>query len=105
MVKVKVNPGACGLITNLSIEAEDVKRVNIEIESQCPQIMAMKEDLPKLDGYKECFAKYGDSTVYRSAQKHCRHLACAVPTAIIKGMEVACGLAVPKDVSIQIERE
>ena len=58
-----------------------------------------------MDGYKECFAKYGDSKVYKSALKHIRHLACPVPTAIIKGMEVACGLAVPKDASIQIERE
>jgi len=105
MIKVTVNPGACGLITHLFIEGADVKKVNIEIESQCPQIMAMKEDLQDLDGYKECFAKYVDSTVYKSAQKHCRHLACPVPTAIIKGMEAACGLAVPKDVTIQIERE
>lgn len=28
-----------------------------------------------------------------------------VPTAIIKGMEVACGLALPKDVGIRIEKE
>jgi len=105
MVKVKVNPGACGLITTLSIEAPDVKHVNIEIDSQCPQIKAMEEDLQDLDGYKECFAKHGDSSVYCSAQKHSRHLACPVPTAIIKGMEVACGLAVPKDIEIQIERD
>jgi hypothetical protein len=105
MVKVIVNPGACGMIANLSVDAADIKRVNIEIESPCPQIMAMKEDLQGLDGYKECFAKYGDSAVYQSAQKHCRHLACPVPTAIIKGMEAACGLAAPKDVSIQIQRE
>jgi len=28
-----------------------------------------------------------------------------VPTAIIKGMEVVCGLALPKDVEIRIEKE
>lgn len=105
MVKVDINPGACGLNSKLLIEASDVKRVHVAIESQCPQIMAMNDDLPELNGYKECFAKYSESTVYQSARKHCKHLACPVPTAIIKGMEVACALAVPKDVHIHIERE
>jgi len=104
MTKVQVNPGICGLKTQLTITADDMQIVAVEIQSECPHIVAMQEGLNELDGYEECFAKYSDSTVYKIAEKHCKHLACPVPTAIIKGMEVACGLALPKDVEICINK-
>ena len=105
MTKIDVNPGICGLKTQLIITADDMQIVKVEIQSECPHILKMKEELSELDGYEECFAKYSESTVYKVAEKHCKHLACPVPTAIIKGIEVACGLALPKDVIIHIEKE
>ena len=105
MTKLQVNPGICGLKTQLNITADDMQMVAVEIQSECPHITAMQDGLNELDGYEECFAKYSESTVYQIAEEHCKHLACPVPTAIIKGMEVACGLALPKDVEIRIEKE
>lgn len=105
MVRVNVNPGACGLKTKLIITADDNRLIKVGIQSECPQIMAMESELTELNGYQECFAKYSKSTVYKIAEKHCKHLACPVPTAIIKGMEVACGLNVSKDVIIHVEKE
>ncbi len=105
MAKVDVHPGICGLKTQLICTADDEQMVTVDIQSECPHILAMKEGLTDLDGYSECFARYSDSTVYQIAEKHCKHLACPVPTAIIKGMEVACGLALPGEVSIQIEKD
>ena len=105
MTKLQVNPGICGLKTQLTITADDMQMVAVEIQSECPHIMAMRDGLTELDGYEECFAKYSESTVYKVAEEHCKHLACPVPTAIVKGMEVACGLALPKDVEIRIEKE
>ncbi len=105
MVKVKVNPGACGFITNLTIAADAKQQVKVDIDSSCPQVMAMKAELQELNGYKECFAKPSTSKVFQTAEKHLRHLACPVPTAIIKGMEVACGLNIAKEVDIRIEKE
>ena len=105
MAKVDVNPGICGLKTQLTITADDMQIVKVEIQSECPYIVAMKDGLSEMDWYEECFAKYSESTVYKVAEKHCRHLACPVPTAIIKGIEVACGLALHKDVIIHVEKE
>ena len=105
MAKVEVNPGVCGLLTTLHVKVDDMENVSVEIQSECPHIKAMEAELVDLDGYVECFARYSASTVYSIAEKHCRHLACPVPTAIIKGMEVACGLALPKDVILQIEKD
>jgi hypothetical protein len=39
------------------------------------------------------------------AAKHCKHAACPVPSGIIKAVEVASGLALPKDASIQVSQE
>lgn len=103
MAKIEVNPGICGLKTKLDINADKKKTFNVEIDSECPHIRAMAGELKDLNGYKECFAKYSQSTVFQVAEKHCRHLACPVPTAIIKGAEVACGLAIPKDFSCSFE--
>lgn len=102
MATVTVFPGICGLKTRLTATADEDQMVSIQIESECPHITALQDELVELDGYGECFARYSTSTVYAAAEKHVRHLACPVPTAILKGMEVACGLALPKDVTLTI---
>lgn len=104
MASVHVSPGICGLQTKLTITADEDQAVTVNIDSECPHISAMQAELNDLDGYVECFARFSTSTVYAAADKHCKHLACPVPCAMIKGMEVACGLALPKDVVIQIEK-
>jgi hypothetical protein len=104
MAIIEVTPGICGLTTRLTVTADEDQIVRVVIESGCPHIKAMEDELQDLDGYAECFAKYSTSTVFSVAEKHCRHLACPVPTALVKGMEVACGLALPKDVVIKIEK-
>ena len=104
MAAVEILPGICGLKTKLRITADEEQTVQVEIESECPYITAMQEDLKDLDGYSECFARYSSSTVYSVAEMNIKHLACPVPTAIIKGMEVACGLALPRNVTLIIEK-
>jgi hypothetical protein len=39
------------------------------------------------------------------AAKHCKHAACPVPSGIVKAVEVASGLALPKDASIKVRQE
>ena len=104
MATVEILPGICGLKTKLKLTADEEQTVQVEIESECPYVTAMQNELKDLDGYSECFAKYSSSTVYTVAEKYIKHLACPIPTAIIKGMEVACGLALPRNVSLVIEK-
>ncbi|MGE4284084.1 MAG: hypothetical protein AB7G87_10230 [Clostridia bacterium] len=104
MVEVKVNPGVCGLNSIINIESEDMQNVELHIQSDCPYIQKMAEELKELDGFNECFAKVGDGQVYQAANKHCKHAACPVPAAIIKGIEVACELALPRNVEISISK-
>jgi len=103
MATVEILPGICGLKTKLIITADEEQIVQVKIESECLSVATMQEELKELDGYSECFSQYSSSTVYSVAEKHIKHLACPVPTAIIKGMEVACGWALPKNVTLIIE--
>lgn len=102
MVEVNVNAGVCGFNTIIKVDSEDEQNAVIEIITECPNIKPMEQELKEVDGYKECFSKLGDSYIYELARKYCKHAACPVPSAIIKGVEVACGLALPRDASIRI---
>lgn len=64
----------------------------------------MENELKDIDCLEECFSKIGTSWVYKAAEKYCKYVACPVPAAIIKALEVACGLALPKDVEFKIKK-
>jgi len=104
MAVVTVNPGACGLSSHIKVESNDLQTAVIEIDSECSYIKAMGNELKEVDGLAECFGKLGDGEVYKVAAKYCKHSCCAVPSAIIKGIEVACGFALPKDVEFKISK-
>jgi hypothetical protein len=103
MSKVIVNAGVCGFETEIFVESEDSRNCSVTLNTQCPNLKSMDEELQNLDAFKECFAKVGDSQVFEVARKHCKHPACPVPTGIIKGIEVACRLALPKKAEIRFE--
>jgi hypothetical protein len=105
MTKVRVNPGVCGLSTEITATSEDGQMADIDIQTDCPHIKAFGEALQSVDGYAECFGKMCDSAIYQAAQQHCKHPACPVPCAVLKGVEAACGLALPRDVEIKIENQ
>ena len=107
MVEVKVNPGVCGFVTLIKVDSEDMQLVTVKMSSGCQYIQALAKELgevEELDGYTECFSGFGEGQVCELAKKHCKHAACPVPTAIIKGIEAACGLALPRDVEFHIEK-
>jgi hypothetical protein len=104
MVEVKVNPGICGLNTVVRVDSEDMQNAIIEIITECPNIKPMEQELKEVDGFEECFSKLGESKIYELSKKYCKHAACPVPSAIIKGVEVACGLALPKNVEFKISK-
>ncbi|MGI6778417.1 MAG: DUF6951 family protein [Acetivibrionales bacterium] len=105
MVTVNVNPGICGLKSIIRIDSEDFQNAAISFETECPHIKAMADELKEVDGYIECLGKLGEGEIYKAAKKFCKHAACPVPSAIVKGVEVACGLALPGDVEIKIIKD
>ncbi|WP_319560529.1 DUF6951 family protein [Marispirochaeta sp.] len=104
MIRVEVDPGICGLRTTIQASSEDGRLVKITIDSQCPSIRALGESLGELDAFQVCFTGFQDSPVYQAAAEHFKHAACPVPAAIIKAVEAAAGLALPKNTIFTIER-
>ena len=104
MIVVDVDPGVCGLPSNVKISSKDMQHATVEIESSCPDIQALAEELGEVDGYGEAFNKVGSSPIYELARKHCKHAACPVPMALVKGVEAAIGAALPKDVTVKIDK-
>lgn len=104
MATIKIDPGICGLMTTLEVVAEDGMNAKFSCESDCPHIKALIEACPEVNGYEEIFAPYGQGKIAQAASIHCSHAACPVPTAMLKGVEIVCSLALPKDATIIIEK-
>ena len=105
MAYVHVNAGICGFCSDIKVCSEDMQTAVITMKTECPNLKPLEQELNVVDGYVECFAKIGTSGIYETVRKYCKHPACPVAAAIIKGVEVACGLALPKNVEMQISKE
>ena len=104
MAVIHVDPGICGMATVVRTESEDGQICKVSIESPCEAIKALAEEIKELDGFAVAFTPFPANPVYAAASKHYKHAACPVPSAIVKAVEVACGLALPKDVSFRVEK-
>jgi hypothetical protein len=103
---VNVMSGICGMITEIRATSDDsLKNVHLEINTRCESIQKLAEELKVVNPMEEIsFHGEGPKTL-RLAAKHCKHTGCPVPSGIIKAIEVASGLALPKDASIHVSQE
>ncbi len=104
MIKTRVDAGVCGFKTTIKATASGMETVNVDIESECPDIRKVANILKEIDIMEEAFGKIGATRVYQTASQHCKHASCPVPMAIIKTAEAAAGLALPKNVTVTIEK-
>jgi hypothetical protein len=107
--KVEIEAGICGFKTEVTAESEDSQYVKFEISSDCDKIRDLGRELQKrgvVDSYNEINPASSSIVmeVVKSQLKGCC-AGCAVPVGIFKGMQVAAGLALPKDVFIRITKE
>jgi len=104
MARVKVNAGACGLITRLEVIERGKNTFHLKIRSECPMAEKLGYELPSLH-MPDAFKKILDNPVYRTGSVCLKHVSCPVPCAILKCLEAEAGLAVMKDVVISFEKE
>ena len=104
-VIAEVSPGACGLVSRIKASSPDGMNVVLEIESACPRIQAYAEQAMELDAFQELLSKPLAQTLpVLLAAEHNLHTTCLVPLSVLKAAEVAAGLALPQNASIQLER-
>lgn len=104
--KVMVDAGICGFQTKILADSDDSQNVTFKIISGCEKARAFGEALiakGAVDGYAEIGAG-ADGVILTTARESLKGCcaACAVPVGAFKAMQVAAGVALPKDVTMCI---
>ncbi|MCG6909322.1 MAG: hypothetical protein LJE94_04265 [Deltaproteobacteria bacterium] len=108
--KVKVDAGICGFKTIITATSEDSMNVDLKVVSPCEIIKglaAQYKEICPINAYQDIGPK-SESQILNISRKvlvekgACE--ACVVPTAVCKAMYVAAGLALPKDIKIEIKQ-
>ena len=100
MTSVEIRPGICGFIALVSASTEDGQHVDVEFQSDCPNLSRLNGGLGPFDAYSDLFQPLAKTEVFRQVASSQRHAACPVMSGILKAMEVAVGMALPRDASI-----
>jgi hypothetical protein len=106
---VVVDGGNCGFQTRIHADSDDLQNVTFRIASGCEKARAFGEALVAkgpVDGYAEIGAG-ADGVVLTTARENLKGCcaACAVTIGAFKALQVAAGVALPKDIHIEIKQE
>ncbi len=104
MSKVRVDAGICGFATTITASSVDAQHIDLVFDSLCPHVVQAAQELTHADAYAELFVKPHESAIYQTLSKHLPHSGCPLYCAVYKAIEVAAGLALPRDASIHIEK-
>lgn len=100
---VRVCAGTCGMVTRVKAKADEYGFVTLKIESDCHHILKMSWSLKPMMPYGEVEAPMGETEIYRLATKSLPHAACPVPCGMMKALEVAGDMGIPRDSEIVFE--
>jgi hypothetical protein len=83
MTIVRVDSGICGFTTTITVRnTEDRNLLSVSLDSECEMVRGLAGDA-----------------------RHLKHVACPVPSGILKALEVEAGLCIPRDAHIVFCRE
>ena len=81
----------------------DAQMVSLKISgSECKQIQRLAKRLGKIS-MPGLFTPVSRNPVYLAAEKSGCHTSCVIPAAVLKAVEVAMGMALPRKVCITFE--
>jgi len=103
-----IEAGICGFHTTVQAHSEDDQNVTFELETNCEKIGrlgALLQSQGPLDAYEEISSASGSRLLAsaREALPGCC-AGCAVPVGLFKSMQVAAGLALPKDIHLTMRQ-
>ena len=107
--KSDIDAGICGFHTTVRASSEDDQFVTFDVKTDCEKISQLAERLKTLnplDAFEEINPASSSrllETVRATLPGCCA--GCAVPVGLFKAMQVAAGLALPKEVRIAITQE
>ncbi|PWH14528.1 MAG: hypothetical protein DDG58_12545 [Ardenticatenia bacterium] len=107
MARAEIHSGVCGFVTVVEATADegDHHRVHLKITSDCKACQRLAQELTEVDALREFTFRGEGPLTHQLAAKYLTHSACPVPAGILKAVEVAAGLALPKDAIIRVSKE
>jgi hypothetical protein len=102
---VLVDAGVCGHTATVRATRTTGYNVRLELESDCPHVQKIAAEPLEVDAVRQIGLRGGLPPLLESAYACCAHAACPVPSALIKAVEVAAGLALPDDVTMSITKK
>ncbi len=99
-----IHAGVCGFVTEVCATADDDVRVTFQVTSPCENIQRLAGHLSAVDAYVEVGAGY-DGQIHQAARASLRGCCsgCVVPSGIFKAMQIAAGVALPRDAGLHFE--
>lgn len=98
-----VDPGICGFVCRIKVQKLSSQQVAIEIsETECQKIQRLAGKLREMS-LKELFLPLTRNPAYIAAEKSGCHSTCAIPCAVLKAVEAAMQMALPRSVRIEFE--
>ncbi|MCG2774313.1 MAG: hypothetical protein L6406_01425 [Desulfobacterales bacterium] len=103
IIRVTAEPGVCGFSCIIEAQKKASDLVSIKITgSECKQIQRLSRNIREMN-LRELFTPLTQNPVYTFAKKAGCHASCPIPMAILKAVEVAMDMAIPRDVLIRFE--
>jgi hypothetical protein len=100
----RIDAGICGFVTEVTADSQDDQTVRFSIRSTCDKIQTLAgtiDALGPVDAYQEINPRATGPLMSAMRNGLCGCCSgCAVPVGIFKSMQVAAGLALPKDLTI-----
>ncbi len=104
MASARIDAGICGFSTRVTAET-DGEDCRLAITSECPHVMKMAAALDRVDPFGEIGWHGEPPRIHATAAATLPHAACPVPAGIVMAVEVASGLALPRDASIRVSSD
>jgi hypothetical protein len=106
---VEIHAGICGLQTTAQVISQDGQNITFDIATNCEKIRQLAQTLQNkepIDAYQEISPK-GPAVIMTSVKETLMGCCagCAVPVGLFKAMQVAAGLALPKDITIILTKD
>ncbi len=102
-VRVRVDAGICGFTAVIEARKENGRNATVDITgSECEQIQRLAERLKGMT-LQELFTPITKNPAYVLAEKSGCHPSCPMPFAVMKAVEAAMEMAIPRDAGIRFE--
>lgn len=105
MTKTHICMDNCGFQTVIEATSVNGGKIKLNIKSDCKSIQEFSEMLTETDPFQVIGQSIADCIIHQTASKCLKHLACIVPSAVVRTIEVESGMALPGKATISVEKE